>query len=174
MAHEGMPMWRRCTYWSGVVLIAVALAALPSGAIVVSYVGGSALDGYVEDGRYFVTDHRHSAEVSESTWRAVYWVERLWPLSALVSGLSGLILAVYGMGPSWKPPPAPPAELPPWVLRACLVSAGITVAGAWLCWVVFHAPWTVMLVGWVLFCANSGRVVWLYTRSLRRQSNAES
>src|SRR6266850_1944704 len=122
-------VWRSCMYWSGVVLIAVALVALPSVAIVPSYVGGSAVDGYVEGGRYFVTDRRHSAEVSESTWRAVYWVERLWPWSALVPGLTGLFLAVYGMGPSWKPPPVPPAELPPWVIRACLVSAGITVAG---------------------------------------------
>src|SRR5262249_39726464 len=138
------------------------------------YVGGWAVNGHVEGGRYFVTDRRHSAEVSGSTWHAVYWAERLWPFSALVPGLTGLFLAAYGMGPNWKPLPAPPAELPPWVLRACMVSAGITVGGGLLCWLVFRAPWAVMLVGYILFCVSSGRVAWLYTRSLRQQSNAES
>ena len=47
-------MWLRAAYWSGVFLIVVGLAALGSPAIVESYVGGSAIYGYVEDGRYFV------------------------------------------------------------------------------------------------------------------------
>ena len=75
-------MWRRWAYWSGVVLILAALAAVPSVAIVPSYVGGSAIDGHVEDGRYFVSDRKQIAEVSESMWRALYWAERLWPLWA--------------------------------------------------------------------------------------------
>src|SRR5439155_2993533 len=126
-------MWRWCAYLSGVVLIVVAVATVPSGMVVESYVGGSAIHGYVEDGRYFVNPGhgRPIAEVSESTWRAVYWVERLWPLSALVPGLVGLFLTLYGMGPNWKPPPPPPKEMPPWVMRACLGSGGITVASAW-------------------------------------------
>ena len=126
-------MWRWCAYLFGVVLIAVALVAVPSVAIVPSYVGGSAIDGSVEDGRYFVNPGhgRPIVEVSESTWRVVYWVERLWPFSALLPCWVGIFLTVHGMGPNWKPPPAPPAELPPWVLWACLVSAGITLAGVW-------------------------------------------
>jgi hypothetical protein len=103
-------MWRRCAYWSGVALILTALAAVPSVAIVPSYVGGSAIDGHVEDGRYFVNPShgRPIAEVSESTWRALYWVERLWPFSALIPGLTGLFLVGYGKRPNWKPPPPPP------------------------------------------------------------------
>src|SRR5437879_3401864 len=131
-------MWRRCAYWSGVLLIAVALAAVPSVAIVPSYAGGSAVDGYVEDGHYFVNPShgRPIAEVSESTWRAAYWVERLWPWSALVPGLIGMFLTAYGQGPSWKPPPVPPKEMLPWVIRACIASGVATVAGTWLFWVV--------------------------------------
>jgi hypothetical protein len=168
-------MWRRCAYWCGVLLIAVALAAIPSLAIVESYVGGSAVHGYIEDGRYFVNpEHgRPIIEVSESTWRAVYWLERLWPFSALVPGLTGLFLTGYGRGPNGKPPAVPPAEPPPWVLWACLVSAGFIIAGTWLCWVVTRTPWVVMLVGWILICAGGGTCSWLYARALRRQSTAE-
>ena len=91
------------------LLIAVALVALPSAMIVESYVGGSAIHGYVEDGRYFVNPGHGQpiAEVSESTWRAVYWVERLWPWSALIPCWIGMFLMAYGMGPNWKPPPTP-------------------------------------------------------------------
>src|SRR5437762_2884976 len=72
-AAEGRVMWRWCAYLSGVALIAVALVALPSGMIVESYVGGSAIHGYVEDGRYFVNPGhgRPIAEVSDSAWRSV-------------------------------------------------------------------------------------------------------
>ena len=166
-------MWRWCAYLLGVALIAVALAAVPSPMIALSYVGGSAVDGHVEDGRYFVNPGhgRPIAEVPESTWRAVYWLERLWPLSALVPGLAGLFLLTgYGMGPNWRPPPAPPAEPPRWFLWACLGSAWVTIAGAGLCWAAFRAPWAAMLVGWVLFCASTGTVGWLYSRDLRQQS----
>jgi hypothetical protein len=168
-------MWRRCAYWSGVALILTALAAVPSVAIVPSYVGGSAIDGHVEDGRYFVNPShgRPIAEVSESTWRALYWVERLWPFSALIPGLTGLFLVGYGKRPNWKPPPPPPKEMPPWVLRACLASAGITVGGTLLCLVVVRTPWVVMLVGWILLCVGGGSVGWLYSHSLRQQSSAE-
>src|SRR5262245_36523584 len=138
-------MWHRCAYWSGVALIAVALVALPAASIVASYVGGSALGGHVEDGRYFVNPGHGQpiVEVSESTWRKVYWLERPWPFSALVPGLAGLFLLACGLGPSWQPPPPLPAQMPTWVLRACMVSVGIVLAGAWACWVVFRAPWAV-------------------------------
>jgi hypothetical protein len=157
-----------------VALILTALGAVPSVAVVPSYVGGSAIDGHVEDGRYFVNPGhgRPIAEVSESTWRAAYWVERLWPLSALVPGLVGLSLTGYGMGPNRKPPPVPPAP-PPWVLWSCLASAGVTMAGTWLFWVVVHAPWATMLAAWVLICVSAGSVGWLYSRSLREQPTAE-
>jgi hypothetical protein len=168
-------MGRRYAYWSGVLLIAVAIAAVPSVMIVESYVGGSAVHGHVEDGRYFVNPghSRPIVEVSESTWRVVYWVERLSPWSALLPGWLGLFLTARGMGPGWKPPPVPPAEPPPWVLWACLASAGITIAGVWLCWVVVRTPWVVMLVGWILICASAGSVAWLYARSLRQQPTAD-
>ena len=168
-------MWRRWAYWSGVVLILAALAAVPSVAIVPSYAGGSAVDGYVEDGRYFVNPShgRPIVEVSEATWRTAYWVERLWPFSALVPGLTGLFLMGYGVGPNWKPPPVPPAEPPPWVLWTCMASAIFIVAATLLFWVVVRVPWATMLVGWVLICVSSGTVGWLYSRALRQQSTAE-
>jgi hypothetical protein len=172
-AVEGRVMWRWCAYMSGMVLIAVALAALPSGAIVESYVGGSAVHGHVEDGRYFVNPG-HSwpvVEVSGSTWRAVYWLELLWPLS-VVPGLIGVALMAYGMGPNWEPPPPPPKEPPPWVKRACIASGAFTVAGTWLFWVAVRVPWATILAGWVLFCVSAGPVGWLYTRSLRQQPTA--
>jgi hypothetical protein len=168
-------MWRRCAYWSGVALILTALGAVPSVAIVPSYVGGSALHGHVEGGRYFV-DPGHGrpvVEVSESTWRAVYRVERLWPLSALVPGLVGLFLTTYGMGPNWRPPPPPPKEMPPRVMRACIASGLFTVAGTWLFWVVVRAPWVTMLAAWALFCVSAGSVGWLYSRSLREQPTGD-
>ena len=168
-------MWLRCAYWLGVVLIAVAIAAVPSVAIVPSYVGGSALIGSIKDGRYFV-DPGHNGpivEVSGSTWRTVYWVERLWPLSALVPGWIGMFLTSYGMGPNWKPPPPPPAKLPPRMLWACLWSGWITLAAGWLCWVLFRAPWAAMLVGWIMFCISTGSITWWYTRSLRQQASGE-
>src|SRR5687767_15939687 len=96
----GSAMWRWCLYLFGVVLIAVALAAVPSMMIVESYVGGSATHGYVEEGRYFVNPGhgRPIVEVSESTWRTVYWVERSWPWSILIPGLIGLLLTACGKG----------------------------------------------------------------------------
>ncbi len=168
-------MWRLLASWFGVLLIAVAVAAMPSVAIVSSYSGGSAVRGHVEDGRYFVNpEHgRPTVEVSESTWRAVYWVERLWPWSAFVPGLTGLFLTGHGKGPNGKPPPVPPAEPPPWVLWACLAAAVGTVAGTLLCWVITRTPWVVMLVGYALICASGGTCGWLYYRSLRQQPTAD-
>ena len=168
-------MWRSCVYLSGMVLIVVALVAMPSVPIVESYAGGSAVRGYVEDGRYFVNpEHgRPTAQVSESTWRAVYWVERIWPWSAFVPGLAGLLLTSYAKEPSGKPTPVPPAEPPPWVLWTCLGFALGTVGGTWLCWVVTRTPWIVMAVGWVLMWASGGTCGWLYSRSLHHQSAAE-
>ena len=168
-------MGRRCVYLFGVMLIGVALAAVPSAAVVESYVGGSAVHGSVEDGRYFVNPGhgRPIAEVSEATWRTVYWVECLWPISALVPGLIGLSFVACAKGPNWKPPPVLPAEPPPWVLWACLVCAWITVGGTLLCWFATRTPWVTILVGWILICLCGGTVGRLYLRSLRQQSTAE-
>lgn len=164
-------MLRWCVYLSGLLLIGVALAAAPSGAVVESYVGGSAVHGSVEDGHYFV-DPGHGrpiAEVSESTWRTVLWVERLWPFSILVPGLIGLVLVTAGKGPNWKPLPPPPKEMPPWMIWACGASGALTVAETYVFWVVVHVPWATMLAGWTLVCVNGGAVIWLYIRFLRRQ-----
>jgi hypothetical protein len=157
-----------------VLLIAVALAAVPSMAIVSSYAGGSAVRGSVENGRYFVNpEHgRPVVEVCEATWRAVYWVERLWPWSAWVPGLTGLLLTSCSRGLNRKLPPIPPAEPPPRVLWACLMTAGLILIGTWLCWVFTRTPWVVMLAGWLLICAGSGTCAWLYSRALRQQSTA--
>src|SRR3954466_11776300 len=115
-------MWRWCAYSSGVLLIAVALAAPPSAAVGRSYMGGSATHGYVEDGRYFVNPGHGQpiVEVSESSWRAGSWWEGAWPWSALIPCWIGMFLMASGMGPNGKPPPPTPKEMPPWVLRACL------------------------------------------------------
>lgn len=174
--EEGRVMSRWCAYWSGVLLIAVALVAVPSVAIAPSYAGGSAVDGSVEGGRYFVNPShgRPIVEVSEATWRAVYWVERLWPWSVLVPGLTGLFLVGCGKGPNWKPAPPPPKEPPPWVLWSCLVSGWITIAGTWLFWHIVRVPWATMTAGWILICVSGGSVSWLWRRSLRQQSTAES
>lgn len=163
----------RCFHWLGVLLIALAIAAVPSVAIVPSFAGGSAIDGHNEGGRYFVNPSHGQPirEVSESLWHTVYWVERLWPISVLVPGLSGLFLVAFGRNPSLKPAPAPPTEPPTWVLWLCLSGSAITVGGAWLCWVAFRAPWAVMLAGWVLACACTGAVGWLWFRSLRRPTS---
>ena len=169
---ESRTMWRWCAYLLGLVLIAVALVGVPSGAIVESYVGGSAVHGYVEDGRYCVNPGhgRPVVEVSESTWRTVYWLELLWPLS-IVPGLIGVVLMLSGMGPNWKPPPPPPREMPPWVVRACGASGMFTVAGTWLFWEAVRVPWATMLAAWILFWSSAGWVGWLYSRSLRQQSS---
>ena len=167
-------MGRRCAYLFGVVLVGVAIAAVPSAMILESYVGGSAVHGSIEDGHYFV-DPRHGrpvVEVSAATWRAVYWVERLWPFSILVPGWVGMFLMACARRPDWKPLPSPPRELPPWVLWTCLASALVIVAGTVLFWYAVRIPWATMLAAWVLICVNGALVVWLYTRSLRRQSPA--
>lgn len=169
-------MWRWGVYLLGAALIAVALVALPSAMVVASYAGGSATHGFVEDGRYFVNPGHGQpiAEVSESTWRTVYRLERVWPWSALVPCWAGMLLIACGIGPNWKPPPLPPDELPPWMIRACAVGGGLTVGGGLLCWVVTRTPWVTELVGCILLYVNCGTVTWLYTRSLRRQSALES
>lgn len=147
------------------LLIAVALMALPSAMIVESYVGGSAVHSTVEYGRCFVNPGHGQpiVEVSESTWRAVYRVKRLWPWSALIPGWIGILVMWCGKSPNWKPPPPAPKELPPWMMRACFASAGLTIAGTWLCFVVVRTPWVVQLVGCVLFYITAGTVAWLYS-----------
>ena len=163
---------RRWASVAGVLLIGVAILAVPSGMVVESYVGGSATHGHVEGGRYFVNPGhgRPVVEVSEATWRKVYWVERLWPFTALVPGLIGLFLADYGKGPNRTPPP--PAELPPWVVWTCGAAGVFVVLGTWLFWVAVRVPWATMLAGWALVCVAVGSVVWVYSRSVRRQPTA--
>jgi hypothetical protein len=167
-------MWQWCAYLSGVTLIGVALAAIPSIAIVTSYVGGSAVHGSVENGRYFVNPSHGMpiVEVSEATWRTVYWVERAWPFSIFVPGLAGMFLTMCGKGPDWKPPPAPPAEMPPWMLWVYLVGIGVIVGGTLLFWSVTRIPWATMLVGWILVCVCGAAIVRVYSRFLRQQSPA--
>jgi hypothetical protein len=169
-------MWRSCAYVSGVLLIIVALAAVPSLPVVESYVGGSAVQGSVEDGHYFVNPGhgRPTTEVSESAWRTVYWVGQLWPWSALVPGWAGLFLVGYGKGPSRTPSPPPPKEMPPSVIRACIASGVLIVVGTWLFWVVVRVPWATMLVGWVLICGSAGAIGLLYSRFLRQQLTDEA
>jgi hypothetical protein len=169
-------MWRGFAFWAGVLLIGVAAVAVPSGAILASYAGGSALDGYVEDGRYFV-DPGHGqpiAEVSEATWRTVYWVERLWPFSALIPCWLGMALLACGMGPDCKPVQVPPGDPPDWMLQACGVGALITVGGALAFWKVVGIPWATLLFGWLLCCVSIGWVTWSYTRWLRQQETTAS
>jgi hypothetical protein len=164
-------MWRRFAYWSGVALIVVALAAMPSAPIIESYVGGSSVHGRIEDGRYFV-DPKHGkpiVEVSESTWRTVWWIERLWPFSAWVPGLLGMFLVSYGMGPNLKPLPDPPAEPPPWVMQLYLAGTAFIVGGTATFWFIFRIPWATMLVGWLLFCISVATIAWLHYRSFREQ-----
>src|SRR5205085_3650902 len=116
---------------------------------------------------------RPIVEVSESTWRAAYWAERLWPFSVLVPGLTGLFLTGYGVGPNRKPPPVPPAEPPPWMLWTCMASAIFIVAATLLFWVVVRVQWATMLVGWILICVSCGTTGWVSARCSHRQSPAE-
>ena len=144
---------------------------MPSEAIVSSYVGGSAVHGANKDGRFFV-DPQHGqpiVEVSESTWRTVWWMERLWPFSALVPGLLGMFLMSYGMGPNWKSLPDPPEEPPPWVMRLYLAGTAFIVGGTGMFWFAFRIPWATMLVGWLLFYVSVATIAWLHYRSLREQ-----
>jgi hypothetical protein len=148
-------MWRWCASPPGALLIAVALVARPSAVTLAPYAGGSAVHGSAGDGRYVVNPGhgRPVAEVPGSTWRAVYWAERLWPWSAVV--------------PCWA------GEVLPGVLGACSAGAGFVVAGAWLCSALVRTPRVVVLVPCVLFYVSVGAVVWLHTRSSYRQPTAE-
>jgi fatty acid desaturase len=168
-------MWRWCAYLTGLLLIAVAIAAVPSVMIVESYVGGSAVHGHVEDGRYFVNPGHSQpiVEVSESTWRTLYWLERLWPWSTLFPCWIGIFLIVHGKGPNWKPPPMPPKEMPPWVLRVCMAAVLVTVGATLLFWRLVPIPWATMLFAYILFCISVGTVSFLYSRALRRQAKPE-
>jgi hypothetical protein len=162
-------MWNRCANLLGMILIGAALAAVPSVPVVVSYVGGSAILGFIENERYFVNPG-HSmpiVEVSESTWWTVYWVEMLCPWSGLVPGFAGLYLAGRGKEPNETPLPD---QMPRWVLYACMVAAGITVGGTLLFWFATRTPWATMIVGWMLVWICGGTVGHLYARSLRQKS----
>lgn len=162
-------------FWFGVLLIGVALVTLPAGPIAESYVGGSAVHGHIDNGRFFVNPGHGQpiVEVSEATWDTLFWLERLWPFSALLPGLAGIALTAYGMGPSWKPVAMPPGDPPRWVMWEIMLSVGVTIAGTMLCGAFSRTPWLTMLVAYVLFCIAVGRVTWLWTRVLRRQASSE-
>lgn len=162
-------MWRRRAQLLGVSMIGLAIAAVPSGAVVESYVGGSAVHGFVEDGHYFVNPGHSQpiVEVSETTWRTVYWVERLWPFSAIVPCWIGMFLMVYGKEPGWKPSP-PPKELPTWMVWTCGAGGVFVVVATLLFWYAVRVPWATMLVGWILICVTTGSIVWFFSRHLRR------
>jgi hypothetical protein len=38
------------------------------------YLGGTALNGYIRSGQYFVCEHSYCVEVSSSAWRCSYWL----------------------------------------------------------------------------------------------------
>ena len=122
-------MRRWLPYVSG-VLIGVGIATVPSVAIVESYVGGSALHGYVKDGRYFVVPGHGlpDVEVSRSRWLAVYWVEVLWPWMPIILIWAGLFLSDFGKRLGSKPPPPRESRCPR--LATLLRSTGGTVAGS--------------------------------------------
>ena len=169
-------MWRRRAHLLGVLLIGVSIVAVPSGTIVESYVGGSAVHGSVEDGHYFVNPGHSQPilEVSKGTWRTVYWVERLWPFSAIVPCWIGMFLLAYGKGPDWKPPPDPPKELPEWMVWTCGAGGVFIVVATVLFWYAVRAPWATMLFGWIMICATTATIVWFFSRSLRRMGNRPS
>ncbi|MCQ2449507.1 MAG: hypothetical protein MJ132_04895 [Clostridia bacterium] len=56
---------RATTLW-----IIMGLAILISYFVFCFVIGGSALNGYVKDGRYFVTEHENVTEVSKEIWIA--------------------------------------------------------------------------------------------------------
>src|SRR5262245_31600146 len=171
----GRVMCRRGAYVSGVLLIGVAVVALPSVAVVESYIGGSAVNGFVEDGRYFVNPGHSQpiVEVSETTWRTVYWLERLWPFSAGIPCCVGRFLIGCGKGGDRKPLPAPPKELPPWMVWLCGGGGVFIVIATLLFWSAVRVPWATMLFGWSIMCVTVGTIVWYHSRSLRQQSTAD-
>lgn len=90
-------MWRSCVYWCGGALIAVALVALPATSVVPARLGGTAAEGYVKGGRYFVGSHGRYTAVSASAWRLELWVSRLFPWSILVPAHAGLFLIALSL-----------------------------------------------------------------------------
>ncbi len=154
-------MWRWCMSVCGHVLIAVAIAALASDSIVISYLGGSTRRGTIEDGRHFVEYKGHYTEVSESAWRFEHWLEwaQIWLVLIPVS--VGMFLIWAEKPRDWQPPPVKSGEPP---MREYLTGAGILMgfvaAGAWLGWLVSGtwagamrlaggATWAVHLGGWL-------------------------
>ena len=41
--------------------------------LISTYLGGDAVNGHIETGRYFLCGHGHCTEVSRSIWRYSYW-----------------------------------------------------------------------------------------------------
>ena len=100
-------MLRRFVYRLGVALILVALAALPSEAIVSSYVGGSAFTGPTKTGATSSIRNmasRSSKSPNRRGARSAGWNDsgRFGPRP----GTAGMFLN-FGMGPN-APPPDPP------------------------------------------------------------------
>jgi len=65
-------------------------------------------------------------------------------------------------------PDAPPKELPPGMLRACLIGGILVVIATRLFWVSTQTPWATMLFAWFLSCATVGTIVWMYARLPRQ------
>lgn len=162
-------MLPRLTPLFGLLLIGVAVAAVPSAAVVPASVGGSAVLGHVTDGRYFVNPGhgRPVVEVSERSWRAAYWVECLRPWSALLPGWAGLFLGIRR-----TPTPSPPGKVPPRAVTACLAGSVLVLAGAAAGWALTGSPWAAVLVGWALVCACVLAVGSLCGRGVRDQGTA--
>jgi hypothetical protein len=100
-------------------------------------------------------------------------MERLWPFSAIIPCWVGMFLIAYGKGSDRKPTPAPPKELPEWMVWACGAGGVFTVVATLMFWKVLRFPWATMLFGWILICLTTATIVWFYCRSLRQQSTAD-
>jgi hypothetical protein len=162
-------VWRRLLSWCGVALIIVALVVLPATSVVPMYLGGSARDGYVEDGRYFVAVRGSGrfVEVSEKAWRLERWLDRAVPFSILVPGLTGLFLKLGSTRPDPAPPPIPSTKPP--IMWSYFVGVGIYLAGLGLGWIMVRAPWAMVLGGWLGFYADVWFVMWVQKRRKQRE-----
>lgn len=178
-------MWRWCMSVCGYVLIAVAMAALSSDSIVISYLGGSTRRGYIEDDQYFVEYKGHYTEVSEPAWRFEHWLDRAQIWLVLIPAWVGMFLVVAGKPRGWQPPPVKPGEPPVGeYLAGTGIVMGFVAAGAGLGWLVSgtwagamrlagHATWAVHLGGWFGLYVGGALALRLVLRRLRRQSSAE-
>ena len=154
----------RFRYWCGVILIGSGLVGLPAPSIVASYVGGSALCGSIEDGRYFVGGHSVHKEVSEFEWRLELRVSQSFPWATLVPGLLGMLLIASTLppGPIATPPPPSLEHL----VKTSVIPIPVIALGAALGWFLARQPWAAELGGWLGLYVGT----WLALRVLHRLS----